>query len=128
MDIEAFREYCLAKKGVTEGLPFGPDVLVFKVLGKMFALLNLDGLPVRANLKADPEDIPELREQWPEVILPGYHMNKQHCNTVLIERLPEIVVRQLTDQSYQLVYNALPKKYAANLKRKMLFILSARLF
>ena len=110
MDIEAFREYCLAKKGVTEGLPFGPDVLVFKVLGKMFALLNLDGLPVRANLKADPEDIPELREQWPEVILPGYHMNKQHWNTVLIERLPEIVVRQLTDQSYQLVYNPLPKK------------------
>lgn len=110
MDIEAFREYCLAKKGVTEGLPFGPDVLVFKVLGKMFALLNLDGLPVRANLKADPEEIPELREQWPDVILPGYHMNKQHWNTVLIERLPEIVVRQLTDQSYQLVYKALPKK------------------
>ena len=110
MDIEAFREYCLAKKGVTEGLPFGPDVLVFKVLGKMFALLNLDGLPARANLKADPEEIPELREQWPDVILPGYHMNKQHWNTVLIERLPEIVVRQLTDQSYHLVYNALPKK------------------
>lgn len=110
MDIEAFREYCLAKKGATEGLPFGPDVLVFKVLGKMFALLNLDVLPARANLKADPEEIPELREQWPDVILPGYHMNKQHWNTVLIERLPEIVVRRLTDQSYQLVYNALPKK------------------
>ena len=116
MDVESFREYCLAKKGVTEGLPFGPDVLVFKVMGKMFALLNLDGLPVRVNLKADPEDIPELREQWPEVILPGYHMNKQHWNTVLIERLPEILVKQLIDQSYQLVFNTLSKKLRADLE------------
>jgi predicted DNA-binding protein (MmcQ/YjbR family) len=116
MDVESFREYCLAKKGVTEGLPFGPDVLVFKVMGKMFALLNLDGLPVRVNLKADPEDIPELREQWPEVILPGYHMNKQHWNTVLIERLPEGMVLELTDQSYDLVVHSLPKKIRQELE------------
>lgn len=116
MDIETFRGYCLAKKGVTEGLPFGPEVLVFKVMGKMFALLNLDGLPVRVNLKADPEEIPELREQWPEVILPGYHMNKQHWNTVLIERLPEGMVLELTDQSYDLVVNSLPKKIRQELE------------
>lgn len=116
MDIETFRGYCLTKKGVTEGLPFGPEVLVFKVMGKMFALLNLDGLPVRVNLKADPEEIPELREQWPEVILPGYHMNKQHWNTVLIERLPEGMVLELTDQSYDLVVNSLPKKIRQELE------------
>jgi predicted DNA-binding protein (MmcQ/YjbR family) len=116
MDIESFREYCLAKKGVTEGLPFGPEVLVFKVMGKMFALLNLDGWPVRVNLKADPEEIPELREQWPDVILPGYHMNKQHWNTVLIERLPEGMVLELTDQSYDLVVNSLPKKIRQELE------------
>jgi predicted DNA-binding protein (MmcQ/YjbR family) len=116
MDVESFRAYCLAKKGVTEGLPFGPEVLVFKVMGKMFALLNLDGLPARANLKGDPEEIPDLREQWPDIILPGYHMNKQHWNTVLIERIPEILVLQLTDKSYNLVVNSLPKKIRQELE------------
>lgn len=116
MDIEAFRDYCLVKKGVTEGLPFGPDVLVFKVMGKMFALLNLEGVPVRVNLKADPEEIPGLREQWEDAILPGYHMNKQHWNTVLIERLPMQWVQELTDRSYDLVVESLPKKVREALK------------
>ncbi|MFM1877358.1 MAG: hypothetical protein RLZZ241_224 [Bacteroidota bacterium] len=110
MDVEAFREFCLTKKGVTEGLPFGPDVLVFKVMGKMFALLNLEGYPVRVNLKADPEEIPLLRETWPDAILPGYHMNKAHWNTVCIGQIPEKLVRELTDNSYSLVVASLSRK------------------
>jgi predicted DNA-binding protein (MmcQ/YjbR family) len=74
MNIEEFRQYCLSKKGVTEEFPFGPDTLVFKVMGKMFALTNLDG-DFSMNLKCDPDMAMELREQYPAV-LPGYHMNK----------------------------------------------------
>lgn len=110
MDLETFREYCLAKKGVTEGLPFGPDVLVFKVMGKMFALASLDRLPLQANLKADPERIPELREEWEGRILPGYHMSKSHWNTVLLEQVPPSLIRELIDHSYELIVASLPKK------------------
>jgi predicted DNA-binding protein (MmcQ/YjbR family) len=110
MDLETFREYCLAKKGVTEGLPFGPDVLVFKVMGKMFALASLDRLPLQANLKADPERIPELREEWEGRIIPGYHMSKSHWNTVLLEQVPPSLIRELIDHSYELIVASLPKK------------------
>ena len=110
MDLEVFRDYCLAKKGVTEGLPFGPGVLVFKVMGKMFALASLDSHPLEANLKADPERIPELREAWEGRILPGYHMNKSHWNTILPEQLPPALVRELIDHSYELIVASLTKK------------------
>lgn len=110
MDLETFRDYCLAKKGVTEGLPFGPDVLVFKVMGKMFALASLDRLPLQANLKADPDRVPELREQWDGRILPGYHMNKEHWNTVLLGQLPPGLLAELIDDSYDLIVASLPRK------------------
>ncbi|MBC2838677.1 MmcQ/YjbR family DNA-binding protein [Robiginitalea sp. SC105] len=110
MHIEEFRDCCLARKGVTEGFPFGEDVLVFKVMGKMFALVSLGRRPLQANLKADPERIPDLREQFDGRILPGYHMNKDHWNSVLLEQLPRELLRELVDHSYELVVASLPAK------------------
>lgn len=117
MDIEIFRNYCLAKKGVTEGLPFGPDNLVFKVMGKMFALASLDEVPLKVNLKCDPDRAVELREEYPEEILPGYHMNKMHWNTVVVEgHLPHSLVFELIDHSYNLVKESLTKKLQKELE------------
>ncbi|MDM9630353.1 MmcQ/YjbR family DNA-binding protein [Robiginitalea aurantiaca] len=110
MHIEAFRDYCLAKKGVTEGFPFGQDVLVFKVMGKMFALTALDRLPSQANLKCDPERAIELRERYDGRIIPGYHMSKANWNTIYLEELPENLIRELIDHSYALIVASLPKK------------------
>lgn len=119
MDIESFRAYCLEKPGVTEDLPFGPDTLVFKVMGKMFALTGLDEAEFRANLKCDPDRAVELREQYPQ-IRPGWHMNKKHWNTVVFEDgLPERLLRELIDHSYELVASKLPKKVQAELGRPL---------
>ncbi|NVO08365.1 MAG: MmcQ/YjbR family DNA-binding protein [Bacteroidales bacterium] len=108
MNIEELREYCISKKGVTEGFPFDEVTLVFKVGGKMFALTNLDGEP-SVNLKCDPEKAIELREQY-SAIIPGYHMSKLHWNTVYMDRsLPENLIKELIDLSYQLVLASLPK-------------------
>jgi predicted DNA-binding protein (MmcQ/YjbR family) len=110
MDVESFREYCLAKKGVTEGTPFGETVLVFKVSGKMFALVALDEIPATANLKCDPDLALELRDRY-EQVQPGYHMNKKHWNTVEIEGgIPAAELRKMIDHSYELVVKSLPKK------------------
>ncbi len=109
MHIETFRSYCLSKKGVTEGFPFDGDTLVFKVMGKMFALLPLERLPAQANLKCDPERAVSLRESFDGRILPGYHMSKTHWNTLHIEQLPDSLVRELIDHSYALVVAGLPK-------------------
>ena len=109
MDLESFREYCLRKPEATEGTPFGPDVLVFKVSGKIFALASLDDVPARANLKCDPDLALELRDRY-EQVTPGYHMNKKHWNTVEIESgIPDIELRKMIDHSYELVVNSLPK-------------------
>lgn len=109
MDLESFREYCLAKRGVTEGTPFGEDVLVFKVGGKMFALAALDEIPATANLKCDPDLALELRDRY-EQVQPGYHMNKKHWNTVEIEGgIPAAELRKMIDHSYELVVKSLPK-------------------
>ncbi len=111
MNIDTFRNYCLEKKGVTEELPFGPDTLVFKVGGKIFALTGLDAVPLRVNLKCDPEEAIHLREEYPNVILPGYHMNKKHWNTVVLDEfLPNSLIFGLTNKSYDLVFQGLPKK------------------
>ncbi len=111
MDIELFRAYCLKKPGVEETLPFGEETLVFKVLGKIFALTGLARDEFRVNLKCDPERAIELREQYPEDILPGYHMNKKHWNTVFFEsNLPNALLRELIDHSYDLVVNKMSKK------------------
>ena len=115
MDVESFREYCLAKSAATEGAPFGPDVLVFKVRNKMFALLALDEVPATANLKCDPDRALELRDQY-EQVRPGYHMNKKHWNTVEIDSgIPDVEVRKMVDHSYELVVSSLPKKQRARL-------------
>lgn len=117
MDIETFTEYCLKKKGVTESFPFGGDTLVFKVLDKMFALSSLDEIPCRINLKCDPEWSITLREEY-EDIIPGFHMNKKHWNTVKLEgMLDETLIRKLIDHSYDLVCDTLPSKDKLTLKQ-----------
>ena len=109
MTLDALRDYCLAKPGATEDMPFGPDVLVFRVRGKMFALTNLESIPPSVNLKCDPERAVELRERHPE-IRPGYHVNKRHWNTIdLGGRLSNPVVHELIDHSYALVVAGLPR-------------------
>jgi predicted DNA-binding protein (MmcQ/YjbR family) len=110
MNIEEIREYCLAKPAVTEGFPFGGDVLVFKVMNKMFALTGLDGNPPYVNLKCDPERAIELREQY-EAIQPGYHMNKAQWNSVYFTgSIPRNLVLELIDHSYELIVQGLKKK------------------
>jgi predicted DNA-binding protein (MmcQ/YjbR family) len=115
MDVESFREYCLAKPSTSESTPFGEDVLVFKVAGKMFALAALDEVPATVNLKCDPDLALELRDQY-EQVRPGYHMNKKHWNTVEIEGgIPEAELRRMIDHSYELVVKSLPKTARAKL-------------
>ncbi len=115
MHIEAFVDYCLSKPGVEETTPFGPDTLVMKVMGKMFAATGLDEADFRVNLKCDPERALRLREEFPQII-PGWHMNKQHWNTVYFEDgLSEDLLRELIDHSYDLVVASLPKKVRAGL-------------
>ncbi|HLT51962.1 MAG TPA: MmcQ/YjbR family DNA-binding protein [Arenibacter sp.] len=116
MNIEEFREYCIARKGITEEFPFGPEHLVFKVMGKMFALLPLDDVPPRANLKCAPDRAVELREEYDGAITAGYHMSKVHWNTLYLQSLPPDLVRQLIDHSYNLVVNGLTKKLRMELK------------
>jgi predicted DNA-binding protein (MmcQ/YjbR family) len=109
MDAVEFREYCLTKHKATEGTPFGETVLVFKVAGKMFALVSLDEVPATANLKCDPDLALELRDRY-EQVRPGYHMNKKHWNTVEIEGgIPETELRKMIDHSYDLVVRSLPR-------------------
>ena len=112
MDLAQFREYCLNKPGAAEGTPFGSDVLVFKVGGKMFALAALDDLPTTVNLKCDPDLALDLRDRYEEV-RPGYHMNKKHWNTVEIDSgIPDAELRKMIDHSYELVAKSLPTPMA----------------
>jgi predicted DNA-binding protein (MmcQ/YjbR family) len=109
LNIESFRSYCLAKKGVTEEFPFDQNTLVFKVMGKMFALTDLDNFE-SVNLKCDPERAVQLREEFPSV-QPGYHMNKKHWNTILMnEGVSDRLIKEWIDDSYSLVVGSLPKK------------------
>lgn len=115
MHLDALRTYCLAKPGAAEDLPFGPDALVFKVGGKMFALASLDALPPSVNLKCDPERAVDLRERYADV-QPGYHMNKRHWNTVGLQGdVPAGVIRQLVDHSHDLVVSGLTRRARAAL-------------
>jgi len=118
MHIEALRTFALAKPGVTEDMPFGEDVLAFRVCGKIFALLALQADPLRINLKCDPEEALRLRELHP-AILPGYHMNKQHWNTVLLNgSLPPALLVEMINNSYDLIAASLPKALRAELINK----------
>lgn len=126
MDLAQFREYCLGKARASEGTPFGPDVLVFKVAGKMFALAALDEVPATANLKCDPDLALDLRDRY-EQVTPGYHMNKKHWNTVEIETgIPESELRKMIDHSYDLVVKSLPKSKAKIAARSRRTAISAR--
>ncbi len=114
MNIELYREYCLAKKAVTEEFPFDENILVFKVGGKIFALTNVDKFE-SINLKCDPEKAVELREQY-EDVLPGYHMNKKHWNTVLMNsNVSDYLIKQWIDHSYDLVVSGLSLKQRTEL-------------
>ncbi len=111
MDQERLRTYCLSKPLVTEGTPFGPDTLVFKVLDKAFALMALSAIPGSVNLKCDPERALQLREAWPAV-KPGYHMNKKHWNTVQLDgSVPDKLFLEWVDHSYAQVVAGMPKKH-----------------
>ncbi|EMR02813.1 MmcQ/YjbR family DNA-binding protein [Cesiribacter andamanensis] len=117
MNPESLREFCLRLPAATEDFPFDAQTLVFKVGGKMFALTDVDEF-TSINLKCDPERAVELREQY-DSILPGYHMNKKHWNTVLLEgSLPEKLVQELILHSYQLVVASLPRKVREELEQK----------
>ncbi|MCU4174459.1 MmcQ/YjbR family DNA-binding protein [Carboxylicivirga sp. N1Y90] len=109
MNIEEFREYCIKKHLVTEEFPFDQNTLVFKVAGKMFALTNVEG-DFSINLKCDPEKAIELREKH-HAVLPGYHMNKKHWNTINIDgSVSDELLIEWINHSYDLVVAGLPKK------------------
>jgi len=115
MDVIEFRDYCMSKPFVSEHFPFDDITLVFKVLGKMFALGNIDNFE-SINLKCDPERAIDLRIQHPE-IKPGYHMNKEHWNTVdVIGNLPDSQLREFIDHSYDLIVASLPAKLRNQIK------------
>lgn len=104
MNVETLREYALQLPDVEETLPFGPDNLVFKVNNKMFLLLSLDASPLTFNVKCNPDEALELREQYPDSVLPGYHMNKKHWNTVVIDGALSLQqLKQFIADSYHLV-------------------------
>ena len=103
MDIEILRDYCLSKPGAEESLPFGPDTLVFKVKGKIFLLTGLNNEPLRFNVKCDPEKALELREEY-ACVQPGYHMNKKHWNTIVVNgTVSSRLLKEWIDSSYKLV-------------------------
>jgi len=109
VDIVDYRDFCLSLPGVTEDFPFDEQTLVFKVMNKMFALTNVDHF-TSFNAKATPEDCVTLREQYSGII-PGYHMNKKHWNTVAVDgSVPDAMLYQLLRQSYDLVVGGLTKK------------------
>jgi predicted DNA-binding protein (MmcQ/YjbR family) len=117
MNIESFREYCLAKKGVTEEFPFDSDTLAFKVMGKIFALTSLSFVPFRVNLKMDETLVPEYRERYSDVI-PGYHMNKKLWNSVYFDNgsIPRKELLWMVDHSYEQVVKGMTNKLRKELE------------
>ena len=110
MNIEEVRAIALALPSATEDMPFGDEVLVFRIGGKIFGLMNVIEID-SINLKCDPERAIELREQYEHAIKAGYHMNKKHWNTVsLVDDLKPTLIKELIEHSYDLVLNSLPKK------------------
>ena len=104
------RSSCLAMEGAVEDFPFGPETSVFKVAGKMFALSALSSPPLRVSLKCEPEVADRLRASYP-AIRPGYHLNKRHWNTVTLDgSLPDAMVWDMLEDSYDLVVDGLPRR------------------
>lgn len=117
MDIETLREYCVAKEQVEECFPFDETTLVFKVAGKMFLLVDIDSRPLSFNVKCDPEKAIALREKY-NFVQPGYHMNKQHWNTIEWDsRANSKLILSWIDDSYKLVISSLPKKVQLQFKK-----------
>jgi len=110
MNIETIRKYCLKKPVVTEDFPFDENTLVFRVMGKIFLLAAINEIPLRINLKCDPEKAVELREEY-DSVLPGYHMNKTHWNTILIDgSVPSQEILNWITDSYMQVVHGLKKQ------------------
>ncbi|MEU4728772.1 MULTISPECIES: MmcQ/YjbR family DNA-binding protein [unclassified Streptomyces] len=116
MTPEQLREFCLSFNAAVEEFPFTPETSVFKVLGKVFALSALDAAPLKVNLKCEPELAVRLRAEH-EAIVPGWHMNKRHWNTVTVGGLPDAMVRELVEDSYDLVVAGLPRAERLRLDR-----------
>jgi predicted DNA-binding protein (MmcQ/YjbR family) len=109
MELNTVKKFCAQKPGSKEEFPFDPQTLVFKVRGKMYALLSLDEEPLHINLKCDPGQAQVLRAMH-DSIQPGYHMNKEHWNTITLDgTLPDELIFRLIDESYDLVIAKLPK-------------------
>lgn len=116
MNIEQIREYCLNLHGVTEDMPFGDDTIVFRVMNKIFALVNLSGETI-INLKCDPARAVDLREEHSSII-PGYHMNKEHWNSLIMDgSLKKGLITSLIYHSYELIVTSLPRAKQEELKR-----------
>jgi predicted DNA-binding protein (MmcQ/YjbR family) len=110
MDANALRAWCLEQPGAIEDFPFGPEHSVFKVGGKIFAISALEREPLEVSVKCEPELAVALRNSYP-AIRPGYHLNKRHWNTVTLDgSLPDRIVRDLVEDSYDLIASALPKR------------------
>ena len=103
MDAEEIRNYALGKENIEESFPFGEGVLVYKVNNKIFLLLSIADENVSINLKCEPDKAIELRDEYPDVIIPGYHMNKKHWNTVYPLLVSKSLVLEMIDDSYNLV-------------------------
>ncbi|MFF9123352.1 MmcQ/YjbR family DNA-binding protein [Streptomyces sp. NPDC014889] len=118
MSPEELRALCLSFNAVVEDFPFNPETSVFKVRGKLFALSALDSRPLKVNLKCDPEDAIRLRAEYEGLIVPGWHMHKRHWNTVTVGTgLPDRLVRELVEDSYDLVVAGLPRAERLRLDR-----------
>jgi len=110
MNIESIREYCLAKENAEETFPFGPDTLVYKVNGKIFLLMGLNNYPLSFNVKCNPDLAIELRDTYP-CVQPGYHMNKKHWNTIIVDgTIPSDMIKNWIDHSYEMVAKPAIKK------------------
>ncbi|MGW2766059.1 MmcQ/YjbR family DNA-binding protein [Streptomyces sp. NPDC001275] len=118
MSPEELRSFCLSFNAVVEDFPFNPETSVFKVQGKLFALSALDSRPLKVNLKCDPEDAIRLRAEYEGLIVPGWHMHKRRWNTVTVGAgLPDRLVRELVEDSYDLVVAGLPRADRLRLDR-----------
>jgi predicted DNA-binding protein (MmcQ/YjbR family) len=117
MELEALQAHLSAKSGAVQEHPFGPEAMVYKVAGKMFALIAWEETPLRITLKCDPVEAIALRQEYP-AITPGYHMNKKWWNTIRLDgSVSEVDLVRMMDDSYDLVFEGLPKKTQAEVGR-----------
>lgn len=118
MNIEAYRDFCLSLPGTTEDLPFDENTLCFKVMGKIFSICDIENFE-SINLKCNPVKAIELRETHPDIVIPGYHMNKKHWNTVVMgTHLPDDLIKEWIIDSYNLVVQKLTKKERDSLQNQ----------